>query len=256
MNESMNNNEETVLKPYKVKVFSTLLSTRPTIVVNSGAKHNIIEALEDNDIEHKAFNIADGQTRATLDREDSILTFKEFPDYFFGIVMLTPAKNSAGAESFSFIRGQAKVDAHFKAYLSAVCSRFNKNNWTRLSTEELNILWSEYSYSKITEEPTETVIEEVVSPVKEELSEDKEILSEEFFNLKDSLLRLISLTKSILDQLETKESQDLDIKAEKLVESEEYLERIMEEFEEEYDDDDEEYDDDYGYDEEDDYYYD
>ena len=73
-----------------------------------------------------------------------------------GLLYLTPKNNKAGMLSFSDLRKVIKSDTNFKDFVSENAQRFNKTNWTRLSTDSLRILHSEF-YNQASE-----VLEDIV----------------------------------------------------------------------------------------------
>ena len=150
MSELTNQVAVKVDKPMFVMVFTTLLPYRPTVQIYGVTRADIEKALDLADISHNNFQMADGKTQTILDKSSSLITLTEAEDKFFGIIMLTPKNNKAGADkSFRELRQLAKADGDLKEYFTDNTNKFNKDNWTRLSTQELNLLYNEYQGSSI-----------------------------------------------------------------------------------------------------------
>ena len=150
MSEVTNQVVVKVDKPMEIMVFTTLLDYRPKVQIYGVTRADIEKALDLADISHNNFQMADGKTQTTLDKSNSLITLTEAKDKFFGIIMLTPKNNKAGADkSFRELRQLAKADEDLKEYFTDNTSKFNKDNWTRLSTQELNSLYNEYEGSNL-----------------------------------------------------------------------------------------------------------
>ena len=128
-----------------VIVFSTGLSSRPNIkVVDNPTRLELKTALEEADIEYEGLSFSDSLSQKILSSDSQRLSSKSGK----GLLVLSPKRNKAGASlTFVELRAKAKRFHIVKECFIAKAKKLNKN-WTQLSTEEMNVAFSECMKNK------------------------------------------------------------------------------------------------------------
>jgi hypothetical protein len=166
-----NNNVEEVIyeaqEMMKVIIFSSNSGTKTIDVSINPTRGELEKAMsEQTDIDTRNLAWQDGLALTDLSNSNSILSNKGGK----GMLYLTPKNNKAGMRTFKELRGFANTVAGFKDYVIANTQRFAKDNWTRLSSTELDLLYNSFienADSPLVEAPVVVIQEEevVVAPI-------------------------------------------------------------------------------------------
>lgn len=183
--ELIQNSEEQMIE---VLVFASNSASKPKIVVPMNATRKDLENAIKTQTELSTSNLVwqDGLKATELSSNSSILSNQGGK----GLLYLTPKNNKAGMANFKFYRNEINFNAEFKTFVVESVHRFNKDNWTRLSSRELEILYNEYNQDKTTE-VVETAQKVVSETTKTEVQENSNMVSNDITEKLDTLQKSI-----------------------------------------------------------------